>query len=168
MKISCLMPTYNRCPDKQTMLEEALESFVSQTYADKELIICNDTPNQKLVFDHPQVKIFNMDTRFPTLSDKLQWMIDNSSGDVLCRWDDDDICLPWRLEYSMDKLGDALEWRAENYWYCPKEETHHVISPGNTHTMSVWKREVLEKFPNGKYPEKASVQLPSVWDRWRQ
>lgn len=155
MKISCLMPTYNRCPDYQVLVEEALECFLSQTYDDKELIICNDTPGQKLIFDHPQVKVLNLHARFPTLSDKLQWMIDNSSGDVLCRWDDDDISLPHRLEYSITKLGHDLEWRAENYWYCPLEDTKYVEHPGNTHTMSVWRREVLNHF-GGSYPEKAS------------
>jgi glycosyltransferase involved in cell wall biosynthesis len=154
MKVSCLMPTYNRCPHQQFLIDEAVRSFLLQDYEDKELIICNDTPGQRLIFSQPGVRVFNLSTRFPTLSDKLEWMIGEATGDVLCRWDDDDICLPHRLTYSMNKLGVGLEWRAENYFYCPMEETIYVEGPGNTHCMAVWRREVLDAI--GGYPPKAS------------
>ncbi len=162
MKISCLMPTYNRIPNGQFMVEEALHSFLLQDYEDSELIICNDTPNQKLEYDDDRVIIMNLDERFETLSDKIQYMIDNSNGEYLCRWDDDDISLPHRLSYSIDKLTSVcgkpvkgkLEWRADNYFYCPKEETHYVAGAGNTHVMSLWHRDVLGVI--GGYPPKAS------------
>jgi len=163
MKVSCLMPTYNRCPDRQHLVDEALHSFLLQDYPDKELIICNDTPGQQLNFAEVEkgieflqqgVRVFNLETRFPTLSDKLMWMIERARGEVLCRWDDDDICLPHRLSYSMDKLGDDLEWRPGNYYYCPFAETIYVEHPGNTHCMAVWRREVLNEI--GGYPPKAS------------
>ena len=160
MKIACLMPTYNRIPHKQNLIEEALHSFLLQDYENRELIICNDTPNQRLHFTDEifgdKVVIQNLDERFPTLSDKIQFMIDSSDADAFCRWDDDDISLPHRLTYSANKIGNDLEWRAENYFYCPPEETILTSGVGNTHTMSLWKREVLEQFPDGKYPQKAS------------
>lgn len=152
--ITCLMPTYNRCPDNKYLIDESLESFLLQDYEDKELIICNDTPKQELNFSHEGVRVFNLPERFPTLSDKLTWMINQARGDVLCRWDDDDISLPHRLSYSMEKLGDSLEWRPANYWYCPPNKTIHTKHPGNTHCMAVWRREVLDKI--GGYPPKAS------------
>tara|TARA_R110002020_G_scaffold12409_6_gene45499 strand:- start:6946 stop:7707 length:762 start_codon:yes stop_codon:yes gene_type:complete len=152
--ISCLMPTYNRCPKSKNLLDEAVQSFLLQDYEDKELIICNDTPGQKLVLDVEGVRVFNLNGRFTTLSHKLIWMIEKAKGDILCRWDDDDICLPHRLSYSMRKLGDSLEWRAANYWYCPPGETIYVKHPGNTHCMALWRREVLGKI--GGYPPNAS------------
>ena len=155
MKISCLMPTYNRCAKEQFLIEESIQSFLFQDYEDCELIICNDTPNQKLNFHHEKVIVQNVPERFETLSDKIQYMIDQSTGDALCRWDDDDISLPHRLSYSAKKLGGRLEWRPENYWYCPKAETHYNEFAGNTHVTSLWRREVLEQF-GGSYPEKAS------------
>jgi len=155
MKISCLMPTYNRIPAGQFMIEEALHSFLLQDYEDSELIICNDTPDQQLKFDHDRVVVMNTDKRFETLSDKIQFMIDNSNGEYLCRWDDDDISLPHRLSYSIDKMrGGRLEWRSDNYFYCPKEETNYVTGAGNTHVMSLWHRDVLDAI--GGYPPKAS------------
>ena len=54
--ISCLMPTYNRIPGRQFLIDEALESFLLQDYEDKELIICNDTPGQKLLREEQEAK----------------------------------------------------------------------------------------------------------------
>ena len=135
------MPTFNRFPVHGHLVEEAVESFLRQDYPNKELILCNDTPGQFLRFEHPQVRVFNSG-RFPTLSDKLQWMIDAAKGDILCRWDDDDISLPHRLSLSVERLGNSLEWRAENYWYDTGtlSESKH---PANTHTLGIWRREVL-------------------------
>ena len=154
--ISCLCPTFNRAPNKLWLLEEAIQSFLEQTYPNKELIVCNDTPGQKVEFSHPDVRIYNVDKRFETLSDKLTWMIEGcATGDLLCRWDDDDIQLPWRLAYSVQQLGDNLEWRANNHWYTPgnaiEGESHNG---GNSHTRSIWRREVLDII--GGYPPKCS------------
>lgn len=152
--ISCLCMTYNRCPDHQRLLEEAIESFLRQDYKDKELLVCNDTPGQHLEFSHPQVRIFNFPERMPTLTDKIQSMIDIARGDILCRWDDDDISLPHRLSYSRDKLGDGLEWRAANYIYSAPDDFREVHNPGNTHVFGLFTRKVLEKI--GGYPSKVS------------
>ena len=150
MRISCLMPTFNRAGRPTFYLVcEALESFLRQDWPDKELIICNDTPGQRLTFAHPQVKVFNLD-RLPNLSAKIQFMIDNASGDAFCRWDDDDISLPHRLSYSAAKLGDGLEWRASNYYFDPGHY-HEVDGAANSHVMSLWRRETLARI-GGQYP----------------
>ena len=119
MTITCLMPTYNRATGAMHLLEEAVESFLRQDCPDKELIICNDTPGQTLRCDAPGVVVLNTGRRFRTLSDKIQYMIDHSTGTYLCRWDDDDIHLPHRLSYSFRRLSEyteRLEWRSTNYW----------------------------------------------------
>lgn len=170
MLVSCLCPTFNRYPHLGHLLEEAVDSFGRQDYPDRELIICNDTPGQELFLpvSHSfarKVRIFNVDKRFATLSEKIQFMIDQAQGEVLCRWDDDDIHLPHRLSYSIERLRDKLEWRAENYWYDTGTlvEAHGV---GNTHIMSVWRREVLEKFPHGKYPIGHSGNEDQTFNRY--
>ena len=147
--VSCLMPTFRRYPDLGWLVEEAVESFLRQDYPHAELIVGNDTPGQTLEFTHPRVQVVNWPTRFPTLSDKLIAMIDLARGDVLCRWDDDDISLPHRLSLSVDRLGNNLEWRAENFWYDTGTlvESRH---PANTHTFGIWRREVLDRI--GGYP----------------
>jgi hypothetical protein len=163
MLVSCLLPTFNRYPTLSYLLEEAVECFLRQNYANKELIICNDTPGQTLRFNHPQVRVINAAQRFPTLGEKLDWMLRQAQGDYICRWDDDDLSLPWRLSHSVSRLfgqfirpgktwewtppskqPDLAEWRPENHWYDPKggqmTETKH---PGNTHIMSIWHRRLI-------------------------
>jgi glycosyltransferase involved in cell wall biosynthesis len=150
MLISCLCPTFNRYPQLGFLLEEAIDCFLRQDYADKELIICNDTPGQTLLVDLPQVRVLNVSERFESLGQKLRHMIAVASGDVMCRWDDDDLSLPHRLRISAERLGDRLEWRALNYWFDDGHQVRQVARPGNTHLMSLWRREVLEQI--GGYP----------------
>jgi len=155
-KISCIMPTYNRYPRSGYTVEEAVESFLRQDHQDKELLIINDTAEQPLVFNHPQVKIWNTDTRFPDLSAKIQFAIDNAAGDVFCRWDDDDINLPWRLSLSLRRLqeGNNLEWRPRNYWFDPGTLKHNM-GHGNSHVTAIWTRACLDAI-GGVYPPKYS------------
>lgn len=156
--ITCIMPTYNRYPHLGFLVEEAVECFLRQEHVqghELELVIVNDTPGQPLVCDHPRVRVLNYDTRFPTLSDKIQTAIDHSTADMFCRWDDDDIHLPHRLRYSYEKLGQRLEWRAANHLY-ENGALHHTPHPGNNHVHALWRRSVLTHFPDHKYPQKFS------------
>lgn len=115
-KISALCITYGR----PHLLEEALESFLKQDYPDKELIIINDLPEQELIFDNPQVKIFNFKERFPTIGDKRNKSVELSSGDILTSWDDDDIYLPWLLSSLVEKFetNKELEFIQPNRSFC--------------------------------------------------
>jgi glycosyltransferase involved in cell wall biosynthesis len=67
--VSCICPTYNRPPHHQHLLEEAIESFLRQDYANKELIVLNDCPGQELLCDAPGVRVVNAAERFPSISD---------------------------------------------------------------------------------------------------
>lgn len=168
MLVSCLLPTFNRFSNHLAFLvNEAVQSFLIQDYPDRELIICNDTPNQLLHFNHPQVKVYNLSERFPTLGNKLQWMISQAQGDYLCRWDDDDLSLPWRIKHSVGRLfkvphptvpfheGDALtlEWRPENHWfYRSAQDIQETRHPGNTHVMAIWHRDIIADYPGEPCP----------------
>lgn len=157
MKISCLMPTFNRVNINPELVNEAVNSFLIQTYNNKELIICNDAPGQTIQFNHPQVKVINAPQRFETLSHKIRFMIGHADGDAFCRWDDDDISLPWRLQMSVHNLGDKDEWRCERHFYSEKNVIKKItLYPGNSHNMSIWTRTVLNKFGNG-YPMHLNV-----------
>ena len=89
--ISCKCITYGRVDT----LEEAIYSFLIQDYpADKcELVIVNDYPQQKLIFDHPQVTIYNLDETFTTIGEKENYAIERCSEDLIAVWDDDDVAL---------------------------------------------------------------------------
>lgn len=108
--ISCKMITYGRVE----FLEESLHSFLIQDYpGEKELVIVNDYPLQKLVFDHPQVKIYNLDETFKTIGDKENFATDLCRGEIICQWDDDDVAMPWHLnnvaKYFTDDVN-ILHW----------------------------------------------------------
>ena len=110
-KVSCLCPTYGR-PE---CLEEAVHSFLLQDYqGDKELVIVNDLPEQKLVFNHPQVRIINVPEEVGCLGRKFNLTARAATGDVFCVWDDDDIFLPHRLTYSIKRLSNGIfhTWNA--------------------------------------------------------
>jgi glycosyltransferase involved in cell wall biosynthesis len=108
--ISALCITYGR----HHLLEESVESFLRQDYPHKELIIVNDLSEQTLIFNHPQVKIFNFKERFPTIGDKRNKSVELSKGDILIGWDDDDIYLPWCFsqtikEFEFNSLLEAIK-----------------------------------------------------------
>ena len=93
--LSCKMITYGRVE----YLEESLQSFLNQDYdGEKELVIINDYPEQKLIFDHPDVRIFNLDYTFPTIGDKENFAVSQCKGDTIIVWDDDDLALPNHLK----------------------------------------------------------------------
>jgi glycosyltransferase involved in cell wall biosynthesis len=92
--ISCKCITYGRV----NTLEESIYSFINQEYPGrKELIIINDYPLQKLEFDHPEVKIINLDYTFPTIGEKENFAIEQCSANIIAVWDDDDLALPNHL-----------------------------------------------------------------------
>ena len=102
--VSCMCLTYGRAH----LLEEAIASFLRQDYAGvKELIVLNDLAELRLHFDHPEVKIINVEKRFRGLGEKRNASAALCSHDLLFVWDDDDISLPWRLSYSVEKMSDG-------------------------------------------------------------
>lgn len=136
-----------------SLLGNAVASFLDQDHEDRELLIGNDTPGQELVCEAPGVRVLNFPERFTTLGAKLAAMVALASGGCLCRWDDDDYSLPWRLSLSAAMLGDRLEWRPSNYWWYQSRKPGvlaEVTRPGNTHVMAIWRREVLDII--GGYP----------------
>jgi glycosyltransferase involved in cell wall biosynthesis len=104
------MITYGRVE----FLEESLHSFLIQDYpGEKELVIVNDYPLQKLVFDHPDVRIYNLDETFKTIGEKENYATELCRGDIICQWDDDDVAMPWHLtnvaKYFTDDVN-ILHW----------------------------------------------------------
>jgi glycosyltransferase involved in cell wall biosynthesis len=83
MKVSCICLTYGRPPERQWLLEEAIESLLKQDYADKELIVLNDCPGQELFCDAPGVIVINVPRRFRSLGEKYNAAIALARGDLI-------------------------------------------------------------------------------------
>lgn len=99
--VSCFCITYKR----SHLLEEMIECFLRQDYeGTKELIILNDDEEQTLVFDHPEVKMVNVRERYTTIGDKRNAAVHMCSHNLIMPWDDDDLYLPHKISYSVEKL----------------------------------------------------------------
>ena len=117
--VSCLMMTYNKAPKSLTLVEEAVECFLRQDWPDKELIIVNDAPGQVLRFNnrYANIHLVNLPRRVHSLGEKVNVAASLAQGEVLFRWDDDDIHLPWRLSLSMARRGEAAYWKPSVSWW---------------------------------------------------
>lgn len=134
------MITYGRV----NLLEESLHSFLNQNYdGPKELIIVNDYPLQKLKFDHPEVKIYNLDETFSWIGDKENYATERCTGEIICQWDDDDIALPNHLDNVVKHFTDdvdILHW--ETGVYCDNATIKGIVWVGNSGIVfrkSAWK-----------------------------
>jgi Sec-independent protein translocase protein TatA len=155
--VSCVCPTYNRPPNYQHLLEEAIESFLRQDYPNKELIVLNDCPGQELICDGPGVRVVNVAARFlPGVGDKRNAGVGLARGELIAPWDDDDISLPWRLSFSVERLGDADYFNPRCYWFLDNDGLHFDHSVGYAHNASLFRRAAFEGV--GRYP---SVPLGS-------
>jgi glycosyltransferase involved in cell wall biosynthesis len=93
--ISCKCITYGRV----NTLNELVYSYINQTdLTDTELVIINDYPLQKLHFDHPNIRIINLDKTFDSIGEKENFAVEQCKGDIIAVFDDDDIALPNHIE----------------------------------------------------------------------
>lgn len=153
MLASCLMPTYNRLQstrfgDCSYLVDEAVECFLRQTYPHKELIICNDCPEHTYEFDHPQVRVLNLPVRLRSLGEKMNFLAAVAQGDLLFRWDDDDISLPGRLTEQVQRLQKHQFVKPKEYFYA---ERGQIVSqaPAN-HVVAAFHRRLFDEV--GGYP----------------
>jgi glycosyltransferase involved in cell wall biosynthesis len=128
--LSAKMITYGRVE----FLQESLHSFLIQDYpGEKELVIVNDYPLQKLKFDHPEVRIYNLDETFKTIGEKENYATELCKGDIICQWDDDDIAMPWHLTNVAKYFipgSDLLHWQKGVYFN--NSEITAITSLGNS------------------------------------
>jgi glycosyltransferase involved in cell wall biosynthesis len=148
--VSAICLTYGRPPDHQYLLEEAIESFLRQTYPNKELIILNDCPGQELVCDAPGVRVVNVAERFPTLGDKRNAAVAQAAGELIAPWDDDDISLPWRLSLSVERLGNAGYFNPKLKWFMDGRGIRPEQTSNVEHNLSLFTREAFKTI--GGYP----------------
>jgi glycosyltransferase involved in cell wall biosynthesis len=133
------MITYGRVD----MLEESLHSFLQQDYPNKELIIVNDYPLQKLIFEHPEVKIFNLDETFAVIGAKENYATELCNGEIICQWDDDDVALPNHLSNVAKLFTDdvnILHWKTGVYYNEPNiTDVGWIGNSGIVFRKSAWK-----------------------------
>lgn len=131
------------------LLEEAIYSFLQLYNNDSELVIVNDYPLQKLIYNHPQITIYNLDTTFETIGDKENFTIERCKGDIIGVFDDDDICLPWHLDNIKQfwkEDTNLLHWQKGVFYNEP--EISNITGLGNSgivYSKKAW--EMIGKSP---------------------
>lgn len=146
--ISVLTLTYKR----HNLLEEAIQSFLSQVLSpESEMVVINDNPDVKYIYNHPKVKIINCETRFPSISAKLEWGYKQCKYDYVYRLDDDDLLTPWALKNAnidIDTNPGFEIYRSEGMYFFMNnkyEKESSNINNGNIYTKAYLDR---IKFPD--------------------
>ena len=149
------------------LLEEAVHAFLRQDYAgEKELLILNDFPLQTVRFDHPEVTVVNVPVRFRSVGEKRNAAAALCRHDLLAVWDDDDICLPHRLGFSVRKICEGRRF------YKPVKAfvLHNGVFSGPArnvfHGAAVWLRDLFDEV--GGYRHIGSGQDAEIENRFRE
>jgi len=109
MKVTCIMPTYGR----YRLACRSLASFLWQTQGrDAEMVVYNQH-HVPLRFDHPQVRVINEPPPAGGIRaiEKRAFELAPDDADLVQKWDDDDIYLPWFIEDALNGIGDAKAWK---------------------------------------------------------
>lgn len=104
--VSVLMPIFNT---ELTVLKDAIESILSQTFTEFEYLIVNDSPKNdrldELVLSYDDSRIIYVkNEKNEGLEQSTNKLIQMSRGKYLAIFDHDDISLPYRLEKEVDYL----------------------------------------------------------------
>jgi len=155
--ISIICLTYKR----HHLLEEAIYSFLQQDYeGEKEMVIINDAPNIKYVYNHPKIKIHNLKNRFPSIGEKLEWGMKQCAGDHIYRLDDDDLLTPWALTLVNSYITENPNYdiyRCSNHYYF--SENKFISLGGSINNGNCYSKKFINsiKFPTSSIVEDAEL-----------
>ena len=108
-KVTVLMPVYNTAG----FLKEAIESILTQTYRDFELIIINDgstDDSQRVIesFNDPRIKVIRNEQNIGIIKSRNKGLL-LAQGDFIANMDSDDVSQPTRFEKQVKFLEQHQE-----------------------------------------------------------
>ena len=138
MKFSIIIPTYNRA----AFLPKAIESVLSQTYIDWELIIVDDgcTDNTKdVVSKYGDSRIKYLDQENAERSAARNNGIAHAKGEYVCFLDSDNYMLPDRLEKLADSITneDKLACYYTDIEYFNKQNGNKTLKKGKPYQFPI-------------------------------
>ncbi len=159
-QVSILMPVYNTA----LYLREAMDSMLSQTFTDFELIVLNDCSPDNAeeildTYDDPRIVRYKGEKNVG-LSNVLNVGIEMARGKYIARMDSDDISLPNRLQVQVDFLeahpeidlvsvGMQLFGASESVWKrerdLEKVKIEAMFHSPILHASSVWRKDSFER-----------------------
>lgn len=97
--VTCIMPTANR----PRFINFAITNFLSQSYPNTEMVIVDDGARsyRSLVPTTPKIRYFYTKS-LGTVGSKRNFACENSSGEIIVHWDDDDT-------YAYDWISKSVE-----------------------------------------------------------
>jgi glycosyltransferase involved in cell wall biosynthesis len=105
MRLSVITPTFGR----ERFLPSLYRCFAEQTYADRELLVYDDSPARSPFFaalSDPRVRYLHAPARL-TIGEKRNRLIELAQGELIAFFDDDDHYAPGYLAAMAAALGDA-------------------------------------------------------------
>ena len=146
MKVSVLTPIYRT---NESYLRAAIESVLAQTFADFELLLLDDCPEDSREavvksYDDPRV-VYLKNERNLGISASRNKLLDLAKGEYLAVFDHDDICRPERFEKQVAYLDAHPECGVVGGWTKPNigkantyPESDHAIKLAMMDGASVW------------------------------
>lgn len=177
-KVSVLMPIYKTNPQ---YLTETIESILSQTFTDFELLLLDDCPEdsrEEIVksFNDKRIKYFKNEKNLGITPSRNK-LIDLAEGEYLAVMDHDDVAIPTRFEEQVKVLDTHPEIGVVGCWVkkFPKEkiaryyksnekiEYYLMHGCGIPHTGAMIRKSVLK---NIRYEEEFSpAEDYALWCR---
>lgn len=178
--VSILMPVYNTAP----YLKEAMDSMLSQTFKDFELIVLNDCSPDNAdeildTYNDPRIVRYKGE-RNMGLSNVLNAGMDIARGKYIARMDSDDISLPNRLEVQVKYMeehpdidlcscGMKMFGAKDDVWIRDADPekvkvTALFFSP-ILHASSIWKKESFDKYGLRFRQEMVPAEDYDMWCR---
>lgn len=153
--ISVLTLTYKR----PQLLEEAIASFLTQETED-EMVIINDNPDSRYVYNHARIRIINCDKRFNSLSDKLEFGFNQCKSDYVYRLDDDDLIAPNGLKTAKESIQNNPDYdiyRSKSFFFFV--DNRYEKQCANVNTGNVYTKSYINKinFPNTSWGEDVAI-----------
>lgn len=178
--VSILMPVYKTAP----YLREAMDSMLSQTFSDFELIVLDDCSpdNAEEILDSytdPRIVRYKGEKN-AGLSNVLNVGIGMARGKYIARMDSDDLSMPERLQIQVDYLeahpdidlvsvGMQLFGAKDEVWLREQDpEKVKIIALFHSpilHASSMWKRDSFEKHGLRFRQEMVPAEDYDLWTR---
>jgi glycosyltransferase involved in cell wall biosynthesis len=101
--VTCIMPTYNR----RSFVPQAIRCFLRQDYPDIELLVVDDgtQPVADCVPESERIRYLHLDQKM-TIGAKRNFACEQSRGEFIVHWDDDDWYPSWRVSAQITALVD--------------------------------------------------------------
>lgn len=146
--VTFLCPTFGRAARQPHLINEMLYWYTRQTYKQKQLLIVNDAPGQRLFVsselkEEYGVHVANLGIKIRSLGEKMNLMVMMAPGSICLVQEDDDISLPWRAEQAVAALHNHDYWTPGLWWYAEEGKPMVADGKGVGHNCAAYRRAAM-------------------------